>query len=79
MMLHAALRWATNGADDTALWTQAIKYSETLYNRTLSLGSGSSPLERLTQRKSDHKDLLRCHVFGAPVYVLDPRQDTEVC
>ena len=28
MMLHAALRWATNGADDTALWHQAIKYSD---------------------------------------------------
>jgi hypothetical protein len=73
MMLHAALRWATNGADDPRLWPQAVKYSEYLFNRTPSLGSGFSPLERLTQRRSDHKDLLRCHVWGAPVYVLDPR------
>lgn len=73
MMLHAALCWVTNGANDTRLWPQAVKYSEYLFNRIPSLGSGFPPLERLTQRRSDHEDLLRCYVWGAPVHVLDPR------
>ena len=34
--------------------------------------TGLTPLELLTKEKADHKDLLRTHVWGCPVYVLDP-------
>ncbi|KAL7529135.1 hypothetical protein ACHAXR_002811, partial [Thalassiosira sp. AJA248-18] len=34
---------------------------------------GLSPLEIFTKSKSDHADLLRTHVWGCPVFVLDPR------
>jgi transposase InsO family protein len=72
-MLHCSLRWATNDADSPSLWPQALSYSEFLFNRTPSMSNGLTPLERLTQRKSDHQDLLRAHVWGAPTYVLDSR------
>lgn len=72
-MLHCSLRWATNEADSPSLWPQAINYAEFLFNRTPSMSNGLTPLERLTQRKSDHQDLLRTHVWGAPTYVLDSR------
>eukprot|EP00804_Cyclotella_cryptica_P026596 CCRYP_014020-RA/>CCRYP_014020-RA protein AED:0.15 eAED:0.08 QI:0/0/0/0.75/0/0/4/0/791 len=42
---------------------------------TLS-GYGLSPLELWSRVKSVHSDISRAHVFGCPVYVLDPsRQD----
>ena len=72
-MLHAALRWSTNDADSPALWPQALLYAEFLFNRTPSMTNGHSPLERLTQRRSDNKDLLRAKVFGCPAFVLDAR------
>ena len=34
--------------------------------------TGLTPLELLTKTKADHRDLLRTHVWGCPVYVLDP-------
>ena len=72
-MLHTALRWSSNEADSATLWPQALLYAEFLFNRTPSIRNGYSPLERLTQRRSDHKDLLRAHVWGCPTYVLDAR------
>ena len=70
-LLHAAMRWSTHNADSPALWPQALTYAEYLFNRTPSMSHGFSPLELLTNVCSDHRDLLRAHVFGAPVYVLD--------
>ncbi|KAL7504670.1 hypothetical protein ACHAXN_002258 [Cyclotella atomus] len=35
--------------------------------------SGITPIEMVTRCKSDHRDLLRTHVWGCPVYVLDPK------
>eukprot|EP00804_Cyclotella_cryptica_P007127 CCRYP_020034-RB/>CCRYP_020034-RB protein AED:0.46 eAED:-0.11 QI:0/0/0/1/0/0/2/0/484 len=35
--------------------------------------SGITPLEMITSTKSDHSDLLRSHVWGCPVYVLEPK------
>ena len=32
-----------------------------------------SPLEMLTNERSDHSDLLRTHVWGCPTFVLDPK------
>ncbi len=35
--------------------------------------SSLTPLELLTKTKANHHDLLRTHVWGFPVYVLDPK------
>ena len=70
-LLHVAMRWSTHNADSPSLWPQALAYAEFLFNRTPSMSHGFSPLEILTNVVSDHRDLLRAHVFGAPTYVLD--------
>ncbi|KAL7465925.1 hypothetical protein ACHAXS_006230 [Conticribra weissflogii] len=40
--------------------------------RVPNIVTGLTPLERLTSTKADHRDLLRTHVWGCPVFVLDP-------
>eukprot|EP00804_Cyclotella_cryptica_P014513 CCRYP_004809-RB/>CCRYP_004809-RB protein AED:0.52 eAED:0.36 QI:0/0/0/1/0/0/2/0/183 len=40
--------------------------------RTL-MTTGLTPLELLSKTKADHRDLLRSHVWGCPVFVLDPK------
>jgi hypothetical protein len=42
-----------------------------LFNR-VPKKNGFSPLEILTRRRSDHKDLNRAKVWGCPTFVLDP-------
>lgn len=72
MMVHAAIHWPSDGADNLRLWAFAIKQSEWLYNRIPNRKTGLTPFEIFTKTKSDHRDLLRSHVWGCPVYVLDP-------
>jgi hypothetical protein len=72
-MVHAALHWGADGSDDVSLWSFAVDYAAWLYNRIPQRRSGLTPLEMVTQTKSDHKDLMRAHVWGCPVYVLDPK------
>jgi hypothetical protein len=33
----------------------------------------TTPLELVTKERSDYKDILRCHVWGCPVYVLEAK------
>eukprot|EP00804_Cyclotella_cryptica_P001119 CCRYP_008393-RA/>CCRYP_008393-RA protein AED:0.39 eAED:0.39 QI:0/0/0/1/0/0/2/0/218 len=47
---------------------QTIMYMAHTYST-----SGLTPLELLTKTKADHRDLLRSHVWGCPVFVLDPK------
>jgi hypothetical protein len=70
-LLHTALRWDQYGCADTNLWPQAVLYAEWLYNRTPKMTTCMSPMELLTHRRSDHRDLLRAKVFGCPSFVLD--------
>ena len=72
MMVRAAIHWPSNGADNLRLWPFAMKQAEWLYNRLPNRKSGLTPLELFTKHQSDHRDLLRAHVWGCPVYVLDP-------
>ena len=72
-MIHAALHWSSDGADDLQLWSFAVDYAAWLYNRIPQQRSGLSPLEFLTSTKTDHSDLRRAHVWGCPVYVLDAK------
>ena len=71
-LLHVSLRWAEAGVDDIALWGFAVKHAVWLFNRIPRRISGLTPMELLTKTKADHRDLLRAHVWGCPVYVLDP-------
>lgn len=72
MMVHAAIHWPSHGADNLRHWPFAMKHAEWLYNHLPNRKSGLTPLELFTKQRSDHRDLLRAHVWGCPVYVLDP-------
>ena len=72
-MVHVSLHWCERGVDDLALWGFAVKHAAWLYNRIPNSTSGLTPLELLTKTKADHRDLLRSHVWGCPVFVLDPK------
>ena len=69
MLLHSAIHWP----DETELvqWPFAVEYAVHVWNR-LPKPRGMSPLELWTRTKSDHLSLQHCHVWGSPVYVLDP-------
>ena len=71
-MLHVSMHWSERGVDDIALWGFAVKHATWLYNHIPNRYTGLSPLELLTKTKADHRDLLRTHAWGCPVYVLDP-------
>lgn len=76
-MVHVSLHWTSNGADDISLWSFAVKHAAWLYNRVPNRLSGMTPLELLTRQRSDHRDLLRAHVWGCPVFVLDPKLQND--
>lgn len=72
-MIHAALNWGDHGSDDLSLWSFAVDHSAWLYNRIPQRQSGITPMEMITKCKTDHSDLLRTHVWGCPVYVLEAK------
>lgn len=76
-MVHTSLHWTEYGVDDLSLWSFAVKHAAWLYNRVPNRRSGMTPLELLTNVKADHRDLLRAHVWGCPVYVLDPKLQND--
>ena len=72
MMVNAAIHWPEKGGDQS-LWPFAMLYATWLFNRLPGYDTGVTPLELLTQQKSDHADLRRAHVWGDPTYALDPK------
>jgi len=72
-MIHAALHWGEDGSDNISLWSFAVDHAAWLYNRIPQRLSGITPLELMSHTKSDHKDLMRTHVWGCPVYVLEAK------
>ena len=72
-MVHVSLHWSEQGVDDLALWGFAVKHAAWLHNRIPSQTTGLTPLELLSKTKADHKDLLHSHVWGCPIFVLDPK------
>lgn len=72
MMLHAAMR-APEGFVKSEHWPMAMDQAVWLYNRIPRQDSGCSPHE-LWSRTTTHKQevLSDCHVWGCPVYVLEP-------
>jgi len=70
-MLHLATLWPQYA--HAKYWPQAIDYAVWVFNRLPNMESGISPNEIwFSARGTSAVDLPRTHVFGCPVYVLDP-------
>ena len=69
-MIHATLRWPERTLLD--LWPFAMTYAIWVHNRLPIQGRGLCPIEVWSQMKIQHSELSRGHVWGCPVYVLDP-------
>jgi hypothetical protein len=69
-LINAQLRWPTRSFID--LWPLAMSYAVWVHNRLPRKGKGLSPDELFSGLKCPRSELARCHVFGCPVYVLDP-------
>ena len=76
MMLHAAIRWPDMA--DSSLWPMAVDYAAYIYNHVPDASSGLAPIELATRCSQRYEDLSNVHVWGSPVYVLDPKlQDSK--
>ena len=72
MMLQQAMLWPDQA--DLKLWPFAMDHAVYLWNNLPNKHSKLSPMELFSQVKSSHHfGLLRSHVWGCPVYVLDPK------
>jgi hypothetical protein len=84
-MVHASLHWTERGLDEISLWSFAVKYSVWVYNRVPNVRLGFTPLELVTRgslelvtrERSNYRDLLRCHVWGCPVFVLEAKLQND--
>jgi len=76
-MVHASLHWTEHGSDNQSLWSFSVKHSLWIYNRVLNAGSGLTPLELVTKERSDYREILRYHVWGCPVYVLEAKLSND--
>lgn len=74
MLLHAALRHGS-GVINQNLWPQAMDHAVWLYNMIPQSQSGMSPIELWTRSTAFNigDTLNNCHVWGCPVFVLDPK------
>jgi hypothetical protein len=69
MLLHASAHWK-NGID-SSLWPMAVAYATYQYNH-LPNAQGLCPADLLTGSTVPRHRLRDIHVWGCPVYVLDP-------
>jgi len=70
-MLHAAHSWPDVAS--IKLWPQAVDYAVWVFNHLPNLEVGVSPNELWSRTRFPTNSLGRAHVFGCPVYVLDPK------
>lgn len=70
MILHSSMRWK-NGID-ASLWPTAVDDACHVYNH-LPNAQGIAPADLFTGSTVPHHKLKAFHVFGCPVYVLDPK------
>ena len=71
IMLHIALQWPEEA--DKKLWPQALQHAIFLHNNILQIDSSLSLEELWTKSKSEYHYLNHVHLWGCPVYVLDPK------
>jgi hypothetical protein len=69
MILHACLHWK-NGID-SSLWPMAATYAAHVYNHIPK--DGICPADICTGSTVPRHRLIDLHVWGCPVYVLDPK------
>ena len=74
MLIHAAMR-SPEKTITPDLWPMAMDYAAWIYNHLPKSDTGLSPDEIWTRSQfTPTKDVLaRCHVWGAPTYVLEPK------
>ena len=72
-MAHYYLHWTDHEAYDTSLWYFKVKHTVWLNNILPNYCSGITPLEFLTRNNTDHWYLSMSHVWGCPIFVLDPK------
>jgi hypothetical protein len=76
-MVHTSLHWTERGSDDLSLWSFAVKHLVWVYNCVPNVWSGLTPLELITRERSDYKYILRCHVWGCPVFILEAKLQND--
>jgi hypothetical protein len=76
-MVHASLHWTERGLDNLSLWSFTVKHLVWVYNRVPNVRLGLTPTELITREPSDYKDLLHCHVWGCPVFVLEAKLQND--
>jgi hypothetical protein len=78
-LLHFVLHWPQVARNRDDLWPFAVDYSVYMHNHLPTCDGCISPAELFTNTLfSNYNHLTRAHVFGCPVYVLDPRlQDSK--
>ncbi|KAL7524937.1 hypothetical protein ACHAXR_002552, partial [Thalassiosira sp. AJA248-18] len=69
-MLHVAYHWPKHAS--IRLWPMAINYAVWVFNHLPRVDTGLCPDEMWTQSRTTHDNLRRAHVWGCPVYVLEP-------
>ena len=77
ILLHFAIHWPQKA--DTQLWPFAVDHTVYLWNNMPKIDTELSPLEVFTKTLFHNHHHLQClHIFGCPVYVLDPKlQDAK--
>ena len=70
LILHSSTHWK-NGID-SSLWPMAVDYATHIYNTTPNL-KGICPADIFTGSTVPRHRLLDLHVWGCPVYILDPK------
>jgi hypothetical protein len=78
-LLHFVLHWPQVARNRDDLWPFAVDYAVYMHNHLPTRDSRISPTELFTNTLfTNYNHLTRAHVFGCPVYVLDPRlQDSK--
>jgi hypothetical protein len=69
MILHAIMHW--KDGIDASLWPMEVTYTNHIYNSTPK--DGVYPLDIFTGSTVPWHRLMDMHVWGCPVYVLDPK------
>lgn len=70
-MIHATLCWP--GRPFIDMWPLVMNYAAWVHNRLPPGGDGLSPKEIWSSTRCIESHLPRAHVFGCPVYILDPK------
>jgi hypothetical protein len=71
MLLHSAIHWPD--VADPTLWPMAVLHACYIWNRIPNEQSGLSPLDMWSRTRQPLTNLLKLHVWGSPVYVLDKK------